>query len=636
MGECMTDYSSLEFEKQYTYEGDDLGAVVTKEGVNFRVYVPLASEVYLNLYKSGNAKRHDRINKVKMQRSENGTFKLELKGDYTGLFYTYTVIDNKKKREANDPYARAVGINGDRACIVDLSTTNPYGWEKDVNPNKDRSIVDAIIYEAHIRDLTSEPGSGINHIGKYLGVAECLTGTKNGVKTGLSHMKELGITHLHILPFFDFASINEKKKKPAYNWGYDPKNFNAFEGSYSLNPYDPSMRIREVKTMIKALHDNGISVIMDVVYNHVDDAVNFSYNRLMPGFFSRIDKEGKLSNGSGCGNDTASERNMVRKFIVDSVYYLATEFHIDGFRFDLVGLLDVDTINAIVKKVSEKRKDVFFYGEGWDIKTEVSKEIPLAIQKNACLTPSFAYFNDSIRDGLRGSVFSDVPGFVSGARDMDEIVSKCFLGKEDWCISPCQTINYASCHDNHTLFDRICLSRPDASLKEHIAMNNLAASIYLLSQGVPFMQAGEELLRSKKNPDGSFNDNTYKSGDRINMIKYSSLEDENVRKVYEYYKGLISFRKEHEVFRKKTFEEVDKAVSLVPVKMEGVLSFALKEGDKDIFAVFNSNPYEVLIELPKGEWDVYIDKEKAGTNALYTLKGNVSVNEISAFVAIKK
>ena len=490
-------YSTPDFEAAFTYHGNDLGAIWTAEKTGFRLWAPTADSVAIRLYKSGDVSKNDLLEQFSMKRDVQGTWIAEHAGNLNGVYYTYIVTHGENSVEACDPYARTTGVNGARAMIIDLSSTNPEGWDQDVDPNAGKAITDAVIYELHVRDVSIDKSSGIKHKGKYLGVVETGTKTPTGISTGLDHMKELGITHLHLLPVYDFGSVDEKHlEKPQFNWGYDPVNYNVPEGSYSSDPYNGAVRVREMKQMIKALHDNGISAVMDVVYNHVYDAGSFCFNKIVPDYFSRT-KDGVYSNGSGCGNDTASERSMVRKYIVDSVCYWADEYHFDGFRFDLVGLLDVDTINEIVTQVHKRHPNVIFYGEGWDIPTEVTKVCDMAIQANSKMTPGFAYFNDTIRDSLRGSVFfSDALGFITGAEDEVENLESCFKGLAPWCSDPKQTINYASCHDNNTLIDRISLAATEHSFEDQVKMNNLAAAFYMMSQGVPFLHAFRHGSRS--------------------------------------------------------------------------------------------------------------------------------------------
>ena len=634
-------YSTEEFEKEYTYDGDDLGAVYSPEKTAFRVWAPTAEEVYLNRYEAGTPDEKDLIEKLEMKADVNGTWVAEVSGDILGTYYTYSVVIDGQEVEACDPYAKATGVNGGRAMVIDLDSTDPEGWAEDTNPHGGEKINDAVIYELHIRDFSADPASGMVNTGKYLAFTETGTTNSDGKSTGVDYLKDLGITHVHLLPFYDFGSVNEKvTAMKQYNWGYDPVNFNVPEGSYSTDPFHGEVRVKEAKQMVKSLHDNGISVVMDVVYNHVYSASDFCFNRLVPGYFSRINEDGSYSNGSGCGNDTASERSMVHKYIVDSVCYWADEYHIDGFRFDLVGLLDVDTINDIVKEVHKTHPDVIFYGEGWSLSTSVTKDVELAVQPNSALTPDFAYFNDNIRDSLKGSVFDTGTGFVSGAAGKDAGLENSFRAKESWSSNPAQIINYVSCHDNMTLFDRLAASRPEASREELIRMNNLAAAFYMTAEGVPFLQAGEEILRTKVKEDGTFDANSYSSGDEVNCLKWDTLSDPSYQAELAYYRGLIEFRKTHSLLRLSSVEAVSEKVNIVEGTETNVLAFRMmgdpKQGENEIFLVFNGNDKETSVELPAGKWNVYVDGEQAGTKVLKTIKnGKVTVAPVSACVLVQ-
>lgn len=631
-------FSTRQFEESFTYTGNDLGACWSKEATTFRVWAPTAMELYVNLYESGNEGESDLIKSVRMTKAEQGTWTATVSGDLNGTYYTYTVNVNGSEAETIDPYARTAGVNGKRGMVIDLTSTNPEGWENDKNPHAGENITDAIIYEGHIRDLTVNSDANIARRGKYIGLTE--TGTKNatGVATALDHLTELGITHLHILPMYDFGSVDETSKINCYNWGYDPVNYNIPEGSYATDAYNGEVRVAEVKKMVQELHNNGISVVMDVVYNHVYSAADFSVNVLVPGYFSRLTENGSYSNGSGCGNDTATERSMVRKYIVDSVNYWADEYHIDGFRFDLVGLMDADTINEVVKTVHEKHPDVIFYGEGWSLTTAATKDnVELCTQTNSVLTPNFAYFNDTIRDGLKGSVFNSAPGFVAGSSGDKPKLERCLLGADSWCKSPSQTINYASCHDNNTLYDRLRMSVKDVSDEDIIRMNNLAAAIYMTSEGVPFMSAGEEMLRTKTNKDGTFNNNSYASGDSVNTLKWATLSEQKYADVFEYYKGLIAFRKAHPVLRLMSAEDVARYVTIVPNDDLGLVIESISGGPADepakaIYMIFNRDNETKTIELPEGEWTVYVNGTTAGTTAQGVISGTATVDPISALI----
>ena len=634
-------YSTPDFETAYTYRGNDLGATWTKEKTTFRLWAPTAHAVTLNLYCSGTPGCDDLIEKCSMESAENGTWIAEKTGDLNGVYYTFEVRIGTYTAEACDPYAKTTGVNGQRAMVIDLRATDPDGWQEDSDPNAGIDFTDAIIYELHVRDLSMDENSGIKNKGKFLGIIETGTKTPSGIPTGLDHIKDLGITHLHLLPVYDFGSVDEAHpENPQFNWGYDPVNFNVPEGSYSTDPFHGDVRVREMKEMVKGLHDNGISVIMDVVYNHVYNEKTFCFNRLVPNYFSRV-TNGVFSNGSSCGNDTASERSMVHKYIVDSVCYWADEYHIDGFRFDLVGLLDVDTINDIVASVHKTHPNVIFYGEGWTLNTKTVKKCILATQDHADLTPGFAYFNDTLRDSIRGSVFySDALGFVTGAVGIGEKLEACFRGMISWCPEPSQTINYVSCHDNNTLWDRIALAAPKASFNELVQMNRLAAVFYMTAQGVPFMQAGEEMLRSKPDPKGGYVENSFKSPDSINSIKWNLLDKAAYMDNLEYYKGLIAFRKAHPVLRMTSVYDI--LSNLVPVHCDHaqIGAFHLRgdvcyEPADEIFLIFSAAETWEKIKLPKGQWHMCINGKYSGNKSLGIREGVINVPPVSAVVLVK-
>ena len=633
--------SSREFESQYTYAGDDLGAIWTKERTTFRVWAPTAEALKVNLYTSGTPGTDDRIGQIDMISDVNGTWIAAAEGDLNGVYYTYEVTVGGVTREACDPYARTTGVNGARAMVIDLSSTNPEGWDTDTDPHYGNSIVDAVIYELHVRDLSMHESSGITNKGKFLGLIETGTTNATGVPTGLDHMKALGITHLHLLPSYDYASVDETDSDAAFNWGYDPVNYNVPEGSYATDPYDGFVRVREMKQMVKGLHDNGISVIMDVVYNHVSNAETFCFNVLVPEYFSRISKDGIYSNGSICGNDTASERAMVKKYIVDSVTYWADEYHIDGFRFDLAGLIDTEAINACIEEVHKTHPNVIFYGEGWNMNTYITKEgYTMTTQANSTLVPGFSFFSDTVRDTIRGSNSNaSKPGYVAGGGGFTSAIRDTFMGKATWCKSPTQTVNYASCHDGLTLFDRLMLSIPNTTMEELIRCNNLSAAIILTSQGTPFFQAGEEMLRTKPLPEGGFDHNSYKSPDSVNSIRWDMLDETIFRQVSDYYAGLIAFRKAHPALRMTSAEEVAEHISMLPGLEFNVVACHITPGangeENGIVAIFNPRSAATTVTLPEGSWQIYINGEQAGTDVLGTAEGSVTVDAVSACVLVQ-
>ena len=634
-------FSSPEFEAKYTYHGNDLGATWYPDRTVFKLWAPTADVAQLRLYHSGNPDTQDLMHKIMMQRGENGTWSTTVEGNLNGVYYTFAVAIGDYTCEACDPYAKTTGVNGVRAMVIDLSSTNPAGWEDDRDPHAGYEFTDAVIYELHVRDLSVDKSSGIQNKGKYLGLIEPGTKTRSGIPTGLDHMKSLGITHLHLLPFYDYGSVDEAHlEKPQFNWGYDPINFNVPEGSYATDPYHGEVRVRELKQMVKGLHDHGISIIMDVVYNHVYEAKDFCFNKLVPMYFSRV-SNGVVSNGSGCGNDTATERSMVHKYIVDSVCYWADEYHIDGFRFDLVGLMDIDTINDIVTQVHKRHPNVVFYGEGWSLKTDLTKDIPLATQVNSHLTPSFAYFNDTLRDALRGSTFiTDALGYLNGATGMVEKLESSFRGLPSWCQDPRQTINYISCHDNNTLLDRLTLAVPHCSFEDRARMCRLGAAFYLTAQGVPFMQAGEEMLRSKPDSKGGFVENSYKSSDRVNSIKWNLMDQDIYQDTVSYYRGLIAFRKAHPVLRLASAYEVLSHVVPVHCDHPQIAAFHINgnvpgESCQEMFLVFNAADTAHCIPLPTGKWQLCVNDQKAGTEVLEILEDTLTIPPISAMILVK-
>jgi len=636
-------YSTSEFEEQYTYTGDDLGAVWTPERTTFRVWAPTADAVSVCLYANGGETGMDiLIESVPMTADAQGTWVAAVEGDLNGTYYTYAVRHGDAIVEACDPYARTTGVNGRRAMVIDLDSTDPAGWENDKAPHTSGSITDAVIYELHVRDLSSDPSSGIANTGKFLGLIETGTTNADGIPTGLDHIKSLGVTHIHLLPSYDYASVDETDSDAPFNWGYDPVNYNVPEGSYATDPYHGEVRVKEFKQMVQGLHEQGIGVILDVVYNHVYSAEDFCFNNIVPGYFSRISSDGVYSNGSICGNDTASERSMVRKYIVDSVKYWADEYHLDGFRFDLLGLIDVQTVNEVIEEVHKTHPHVIFYAEGWNMGTQITKEdVLLANQTNAKETPGMAYFSDMIRDAVRGSNSNaSKTGYAAGAGGFANNVRDSFLGKPAWAQNPSQVVNHVSCHDGYSLFDRLTMSTQDFSLEERVKMNNLAAAIVMTSQGTPFFQAGEELLRSKPLSEGGFDHNSYKSPDSINSIKWDTLSDPMVQDVVAYYTGLIEFRNAHPALRMTTSEEVAEKITQLPDLDFNVLGFHITKGangeENELVVLFNPNAEATTVTLPEGAWDIRINGEDAGDSSLGTAEGTVEVTPISAMVLVQE
>ncbi|KAB2441259.1 type I pullulanase [Bacillus luti] len=625
---------SEEFDNLFYYAGNDLGNVYTPQYTKFRVWAPTASEAKLVTYKKWSDKIGTEIN---MQQGEKGTWKAELKGNQKGLFYTYKVKIGDKWTEAVDPYVRAASVNGDKGAVVDLEETNPKKWKANKKP-KFKNPEDAIIYELHVRDLSIQPESGIKQKGKYLGVTEKGTRGPEGVKTGLDHMKDLGVTHVQLLPIFDYASVNEENlNEPQYNWGYDPKNFNVPEGSYSTNPYEPTVRITELKQMIQTLHDNNLRVVMDVVYNHMYNAAESNFHKLVPGYYYRYNEDGTFANGTGVGNDTASERKMMRKFMVDSVAYWAKEYNLDGFRFDLMGIHDYETMNEIRKAVNRIDPSIILHGEGWDLNTPLAADLK-ANQKNAEKMKGIAHFNDNIRDGLKGSVFEEKEnGFVNGKENMEDRIKKGITAGSDYDTNsstyqdPEQVLTYVEAHDNHTLWDKLELTNPGDSEEVRKQMHKLSSSILLTSQGIPFLHAGQEFMRTKYGDH-----NSYKSPDSINQMDW--LRRAAFNNEVDYMKGLIELRKKYPAFRMTSAEQIKKQVSFIDAPKNAVAySIDGKDnGNKNEYFIVahNANREAVEITLPsKGPWKVLVDGKQAGSKPLYVVHDNkIKVPALSSLV----
>ncbi len=636
-------FGTPEFEERFYYTGT-LGAEYSKEQTKFTVWSPYATEMRLNIYDKGEG---GAATSYKMTEGEKGVWTYTLKGDQNGKYYTYSVVSGDKSTEVVDPYARSGGRNGQRGMIIDLATANPEGWETQNMP-KLASNTHAVIWEAQLRDVTINPNSGVSekNRGKFLGLTETGTKTKSGKSTALDYLKALGITQVHFQPLFDFASVNENFTTATYNaegqfnWGYDPLNYNMPEGSYSSDPADGFTRVNEMKQMIMALHNAGIQVVMDVVYNHVSDAPASNFEKLMPGYYFRMTESGTFYNGSGCGNETASEHAMFRKFMIDSVKYWTEEYKIDGFRFDLMGLHDIDTMNKLYEELAKINDDVIVYGEGWTGGASGLADNRQAKLDNAKQTPHIAYFNDIIRDGLKGS-FNSLrdTGFVSGKKGQDSAVYVGARGAtKHFAANPTQNINYVDCHDNSTIWDKLNAS-VKADKNTIMAMNRLAAASVMTSQGIGFMLAGEEMLRSKpttkKNDydnrpnvyrnDSSyyFSDNSYKSPDSVNAIDWDLL-DANWEMV-EFYKGLIAIKTTWPQFRLDTKEQIEANVIINDDEhSDGVAVYAVKDPASNQYAVviLNSTESATAVSVPQGKYDVFVNGNRASATKLSSFNGN--------------
>lgn len=632
------------------YTGNDLGAVYSPKMTRFKVWAPEAESVKLNLYKQGEG--DNLIEQHIMKKSANGTYVFEKQGDCNGIYYTYTVVNHGEEQEAVDPYTKAAGVNGQRGMVINLAKTNPQGFELDGYRNPEH-ITDAIIYEGSVRDFTMDESSGVFHNGKFLGLTEANTTNHFGEATALDYISGLGVTHVQILPAFDFETVDEKNQKAQYNWGYDPDNYNVPEGSYAVSPYDGAVRIQEMKQMVLALHSRGIGVIMDVVFNHTYRRDDSNLQKIVPGYYYRSDETG-YTNGSGCGNEVASDRPMVQKLIVDSLIYWAKEYHIDGFRFDLMGVLDIDTMNVIAERLKEIRPDIYLYGEGWNGGPSSLAEEKCAFKASAKKMPGIGMFNDDIRDTIKGSVFyDDHLGFVNGGTHLENAlrygitgavahpqVDYDAYGSKSWAKEPGQSINYVSCHDNYTLWDKLSVSCPEASEEKKKAMNRLCAAIVFTSQGVPFIQAGEEFLRIKPLPEKKgFAENSYNMPDAVNSIKWDNIHE--YPDMIAYYKGLMALRKAHPVFRMQSEAEMTQNLCFLSDTPENVVAYLLKgkgadDTPENILVIFNGNDEEILYNLPEGKWKILVDDKTAGADGKKIISAKADVEPLSALVLEKE
>ena len=607
-------FQESDFAKFPVYSGDDLGVIWTEEKLKIRIWAPTAISMIFRLYSTNEAIQPDKI--ISLEKSIQGTWCMELTGNYEGFFYTFQVTDKTGiLNECPDIGAKATGVNGLRGMILDHVQTNPQNWKRDQRC-KIKNPTDMILYEVHIRDFTIDANSGIVSKGKYPGFTEKGTKSPQGLPTGLDHLIDLGITHIHLLPVADFYTVDETITFPQYNWGYDPLNFNTPEGWYSTNPYDGYSRIMELKTLVKTMHDHGIGVIMDVVYNHSGLIFDSWFNQTVPGYYYRQNEDGTLSDASGCGNEMASERAMVRKFIVESVAWWAEEYHLDGFRFDLMGILDIETMNQIRKRLDRIDPHILIYGEGW---IAAESPLPESLRATKLNTPELdriASFCDDMRDGLKGSPFNrNSIGFISGLTLREEKIKFALTGaikhpqifydyvdssRQPWAISPAQCVNYVSCHDNYTLFDKLQYSCPESSMEEIERMTRLAIGIILTSQGIPFLHAGVEMHRTK----GGHHD-SYRSPDDVNKINWSRKSI--FYGLFLFTKNCIELRRQHPAFRMSEADMVREKLVFFPKYIPGVIAYELKEhanGDswEDILVFYNGNNYSVEYEIPEKNW----------------------------------
>ena len=636
------DFSSFPY-----YGGDDLGVCYTKEQTRIRIWAPTAQIVELRIYRQSHGGSAIRIDQF--EKSDNGTWLIKINGDLNGYFYTIRVNDGSWLNETPGIDARAVGINGNRGLIFNPEETNPEGWINDQRIKCDHPT-DAIIYELHVRDFSIAPSSGMANKGKFRAFTEAGTRSPQGLKTGLDHLVELGVTHVHLLPVYDFLTVDEQAPDQSYNWGYDPQNFNTPEGSYASNPNTTS-RILELKMLIQSLHRVGIGVILDVVYNHTAHTRRSYFNQTVPGYYYRQKSNGSFSNASGCGNEIATERGMVHKFIIDSLYYWATEFHLDGFRFDLMGIYDLETMNQIRARMDNISPSILLYGEGWTADKSPLNETWRAVKTNISRLYRIAAFNDDFRDGIKGDSFNErSKGFVSGKTIQEEnikfgIVGACFhpqivygyveQSKSPWASEPWQCVNYASCHDNFTLFDKLESSCPDSSEEDIVRMVMLAGAIVLTSQGIPFLHAGAEMARTKFGEH-----NSYKSPDQINQIDWSRKNTYN--QIFSYYQSLISLRKAHPAFRMTSADQIRKHLIFSSEYQPGVASYVLNNHANDdkwrtILLVFNGNQEEITFKLdPQITWRIIAKDVLINTDSTaYISASEIKVPRISMLILVE-
>lgn len=639
------------YEDYPAYVGDDLGVTVADGKTRFVLWTPTAEAVQIRIYDNGENGDPERI--ITMDKDvDTGVFRAVVSEELYGKYYTYRILkDEKWLSETPGIWAKAVGVNGNRGAIIRMQDTDPEGWDKDIRPPL-KNFTDIILYEMHYRDFSIDSTSGIKNKGKFLALTERGTVNPEGLKTGIDHLKELGITHVHLLPSFDFGSIDETKLyENKYNWGYDPKNYNVPEGSYSTDPYKPETRIREMKQMIQVLHKNGIRVIMDVVYNHtyVTDGSNF--NLTVPGYYYRHNPDGTYSDASYCGNETASEREMVRRYIVQSALYWVKEYHIDGFRFDLMGIYDLETMNMLRDSLNRIDPSIFVYGEGWTAGPSPYPQELRAMKTNAPQMPGIAVFNDDVRDAVKGSFKKDENrGFATGKSGLEESVkfgivaatqhpqidySQINYSTSPYALYPSQSINYVSSHDDLCLVDKLIVSLPEnTSESDLLRYDKLAQTIIFTSQGIPFMFNGEEVFRSKKLVHNSF-----ESPDSINQINWANKSI--YYDLFDYYKKLIALRKKHSAFRMVTTTDIQSNLHFEEHLPENVIAYRLNgkaAGDiwSEIFVAFNGNNSLQEISIPDGNWTIVCLDGKIDEAGISSISGNKINLPRSSAVILKR
>lgn len=591
------------------FDDGPLGAHYTPDSTVFRVWAPVAVEMKIKYKVVGESDFFE----ASMERTERGVWQFTLQGDHHLTEYIYRAKVNHDWIETTDPYARSVTINGERSVVIDLQKTDPDQWQRSEKRMNLRSKTDSIIYELHIRDFTIHPDSGVRHKGKYLGITERSTKTSKGTTTGLDYLKNLAITHVQLMPVADFGSVDETKPDTQYNWGYDPVHFFAPEGSYATEPNDPVLRIKELKTLIRTLQDNGLSVILDVVFNHVYKLEESSFEKLVPGYYFRYDGGGNPVNGTGVGNDTASERKMVRKFITDALLYWLNEYKVDGFRFDLMGIHDVETMNIAAQKLKSLNPGIFLLGEGWDLNTNLEPE-KRATLSSAKVLPDYSFFNDSFRDSVKGSIFIDgTAGFINGNQEhsiKDQILRSLsgYAGKNDKFLSAKQSINYTECHDNHTLYDLLKIRHPHENESQRKKRQQLALAFTLFSRGVPFIHSGQEFYRTKYGVENSYN-----MPDRINAFNWHDCE--KYESDVKYFRELIKIRNEQPVFHDEAgsinqLYELPECIFGVEITHPMTDKKVKCYNWQRVLLLFNQSLKAVEIPIQHDYWKIAVENEK--------------------------
>jgi pullulanase len=633
------------------YNGPDLGLTFDRAGRGtLRVWAPTAEALRLRLYTAGMGGTATAT--YELTRSTAGTWTLVLPVGTAGFYTVQATIKGRAMAEVCEPYARAVGVNGRRAAWLDPATAAPAGWADDLRPQPG-APTDRVVGEASVRDLSIAPNSGIQHKGQYLGLTEENTTGPGGMRTGLSHLLELGITHLHLLPTYDFAAIDESQP-PApdkYSWGYDPLNYFVPEGSYATDAHDPAVRIREYKQLVQTLHSHQLRVISDVVFNHMADAGTSAFEQLVPGYYFRHNPDGSYSNATACGNEVASERPMVRKLIVDCVSYWAREYHIDGFRFDLMGVLDLETMRAVRVALDQQDHSIFVYGEGWAAGPSPLPEARRAVKANVAQLPRIAAFGDELRDGVKGHYAHQAEGgFAGGQPGLAESVkfgivaatqhpqidyTQVNYSQVPWASQPGQAISYVSCHDDRILWDKLVVAHPSLSEQDLIRLDVLSNTIVFTSQGIPFLPIGDEFLRTKKGASNSYN-----LPDSINQLDWTRKA--KYYQVFTFYRQLLALRKAHPAFRLPSQELIAQHLKFLPGAPAGTIAYQLLDhagGDQwqTITVLFNGTGQAMSVPVPAGNYSAVLRGLAINQHGLGPVvsSGTVEVAAYSALVLVQ-